>query len=204
PGRHYGFPPRHPKHLPNVIDEPSTFDYSPQHQSLCGLVFNEPVNNGPVFGPEWWKGDALLTGYSRGKLYRTRLVKTGAGYVAQNQLLACLNMLTVDACVSPKGDLVVAVHSGAPDWGSGPTGRGKLSRLSSGEPHQPQPVVAWAASPREVRIAFDRPLEQGQLTNLAARVQLEGGPYVRPGDRFELLRPGYVVVQQQLAAPRKD
>ena len=26
-GRHYGFPARHPMHLPNVIDEPSTFDY---------------------------------------------------------------------------------------------------------------------------------------------------------------------------------
>ena len=69
PGRHYGFPPRHPKHLPNVIDEPSVFDYGPQHQSTCGLVFNEPVNGGPVFGPAWWAGDALLTGYSRGKLY---------------------------------------------------------------------------------------------------------------------------------------
>src|SRR2546428_1506468 len=43
PGRHYGFPPRHPKHLPNVIDEPSVFDYAPQHQSTCGLCFNEPV-----------------------------------------------------------------------------------------------------------------------------------------------------------------
>ena len=36
-GRHYGFPPRHPKHLPNVIDEPSVFDYGPQHQSTCGI-----------------------------------------------------------------------------------------------------------------------------------------------------------------------
>ncbi|MBA3272487.1 MAG: hypothetical protein H0T11_01260, partial [Chthoniobacterales bacterium] len=27
PGRHYGFPPRHPKLLPDVVDEPSTFDY---------------------------------------------------------------------------------------------------------------------------------------------------------------------------------
>src|SRR5262249_16377155 len=26
-GRHYGFPPRHPKHLKGVIDEPSVFDY---------------------------------------------------------------------------------------------------------------------------------------------------------------------------------
>lgn len=34
-GKHYGFPPRHPKYLPNVIDEPSVHDYGPQrhHQS---------------------------------------------------------------------------------------------------------------------------------------------------------------------------
>src|SRR5262249_34969252 len=121
-GRHYGFPPRHPKHLKGVIDEPSLFDYGPQHQSACGLVLNEPVNKGPTFGPRQWRGDALVTGYSRGKLYRTRLAHTAAGYVAANQILACLNGLAVDACVSPKGDLVVAVHSGAPDWGSGPAG----------------------------------------------------------------------------------
>jgi glucose/arabinose dehydrogenase len=29
-GRHYGFPPRHPKYLPDVIDEPSVVDFSPQ------------------------------------------------------------------------------------------------------------------------------------------------------------------------------
>ena len=45
-GRHYGFPPQHPKHLPNVLDEPSVFDYGPQHQSTCGLRFNDPVNSG--------------------------------------------------------------------------------------------------------------------------------------------------------------
>ena len=59
-GRHYGFPPRHPKHLPDVTDEPSTFDYGPQHQSTCGLFFNEPVNGGPLFGPAWWRGDAFV------------------------------------------------------------------------------------------------------------------------------------------------
>ncbi len=64
------------------------FDYGPQHQSTCGLNFNEPVNGGPIFGPALWAGDALVTGYSRGKLFRTKLVKTPAGYVAQNQLLA--------------------------------------------------------------------------------------------------------------------
>src|SRR4029079_17736343 len=32
-GRHYGSPPGPPTPLPDVIDEPSTFDYGPQHQS---------------------------------------------------------------------------------------------------------------------------------------------------------------------------
>src|SRR5206468_2180021 len=80
PGRHYGFPPRHPKHLPDVIDEPSVFDYAPQHESTCGLVFDESVDKGPVFGPLWWAGDALVAGYSRAKLFRTKLARTPAGY----------------------------------------------------------------------------------------------------------------------------
>ncbi len=41
-GRHYGFPPRHPKWLPHVIAEPSVWDYAPQHQSVCGFRFNGP------------------------------------------------------------------------------------------------------------------------------------------------------------------
>ena len=40
-------------------------------------------------------------------------------------------MLAADACVSPRGDLVVAVHSGVPDWGSGPKGKGKLYKISN-------------------------------------------------------------------------
>src|SRR5207344_3316606 len=76
-GKHYGFPPRHPKHLPDVIDEPSVYDWGPQHQSICGINFNEPVvANGPTFGPKNWAGDLFAVGYSRGKLYRTKLVKT--------------------------------------------------------------------------------------------------------------------------------
>ncbi len=202
PGRHYGFPPRHPRHLPGVIDEPSVFDYAPQHQSTCGLNFNESVNQGPAFGPSWWAGDALVTGYSRGKLYRTQLVKSAGGYIARNNLLACLNMLAVDACVSPKGDLVVAVHSGPPDWGSGPTGHGKLYRIHYEGKGQPQPILAWSAGPREVRIAFDAPLEPAQLQNLARQVSIEYGKYVQPGDRFESQRPGYEVVRRQTITPR--
>jgi putative heme-binding domain-containing protein len=201
-GRHYGFPPRHPKHLPGVIDEPSVFDYGPQHQSTCGLNFNEPVNGGPVFGPKLWRGDALVSGYSRGKLYRTQLAPTTAGYVARNHLLACLNMLTVDACVSPTGDLVVAVHSGAPDWGSGPTGKGNLYKISYTGKYLANPTAIWPAGPREVRIAFDKPLDPLHLRDLAKKSVLEFGPYVRAGDRFESLRPGYAVVGMQQAAPR--
>jgi putative heme-binding domain-containing protein len=201
-GRHYGFPPRHPKHLPGVIDEPSVFDYGPQHQSTCGLVFNEPVHGGPVFGPKGWQSDALITGESRGKLFRTQLAHTPAGYVARNHLLACLNMLTVDSCVSPKGELVVAVHSGPPDWGTGPTGKGKLYKISYTGRSLAQPVAVWAAGPRELRVAFDRPLDPLHLRDLAAKAVIEYGTYARPGDRFEVLRPPYVVVQRQLATPR--
>lgn len=204
PGRHYGFPPRHPKHLPNVIDEPSVYDYGPQHQSICGLNFNDPINDGPVFGPSWWSGNALVTGYSRGKLYRTKLAKTSAGYIAQNQLLACLNVLTVDACVSPQGDLVMATHSGLPDWGSGPSGLGRLFKIAYTDNQQAQPVIAWAASPREVRVAFDRPLLPSQLAGLAAKAKITFGEFARAGDRFETIRPGYQEVSRQMATPRFD
>jgi putative heme-binding domain-containing protein len=201
-GRHYGFPPRHPKHLPSVIDEPSVFDYGPQHQSTCGLQFNEPIGGGPVFGPAAWRSDALVCGYSRGKLYRTQLVKTEGGYLARTQLLAALNMLACDACVSPRGDLVIAVHSGGPDWGSGPGGKGKLYKISYTGKGLAQPVLAWPHGPREVRVAFDRPVDPEHFKDLAARAVIEYGPYVSAGDRFEHLRPGYQVVQDQLEAPR--
>jgi putative heme-binding domain-containing protein len=203
PGRHYGFPPRHPSHLPGVIDEPSDYDYGPQHQSTCGLNFNSSPEGQPIFGPAWWCDDALVCGYSRGKLYRTRLVKTESGYVAQTAILACLNMLTADSCLSPEGDLLIATHSGLPDWGTGPQGEGVLYKISYVDRETPQPVAVWAASPQEVRIAFDRPLNPGQLKGLASRIRIEYGQHVRAGDRFESLRPGYQVVQDQLLATRR-
>ena len=201
-GRHYGFPPRHPRHLPDVIDEPSVFDYGPQHQSTCGLFFNRSVHGGPVFGPQSWSDDALVCGYSRGKLFRTKLVKTAAGYTAKTQLIACLNMLTADACVAPGGSLTVAVHSGGPDWGSGPDGLGKLYKVTYVERELPQPVIAFPSGPRALCIAFDRPLGALDLDELAKKTSITYGKYVRAGDRFESVRPGYAVVAQQLATPR--
>jgi putative heme-binding domain-containing protein len=203
PDRHYGFPPRHPVYLPNVIDEPSVFDYAPQHQSTCGLHFDEPAGGGTnVFGPEWWRGDAILAGESRGKIWRTKLVKTPAGYVAQNNLIACLRMLTLDAAPTPQGGLLITCHSGQPDWGTGPEGKGKLFLISYAVPSAPLPVAAYSAGPTEFRVIFDRPLDPVQFTNLARQASLEMGRYVTAGNRFETFHPGYKAVERQLQAPR--
>lgn len=203
-GRHYGFPPRHPRHLPGVIDEPSVFDYAPQHQSTCGLNFNEPVNGGPVFGPVWWDGDALVTGFTRGKIYRTKLVKTEAGYVAQNQQIAALQSMPSDVCVSPQGDLVIATHGGKPDWGNGPRGGGQLYKVRYAEPAAPQPVAAYCAGSTDLRVAFDRPIDPARLTNLARQTTLTASRFVVPGERYESLRPGYAVSKAQTSEPRQS
>ena len=203
--RHYGYPPRHPKLLPGVVDEPSTYDYTPQHQSICGLIFNEPLaDGGHAFGPNFWKGDAFTCGYSRGKLYRTQLAKTPTGYVADNRLIACLNMLTVDSCVTPDGSLVISTHSGGGDWGAGPGGDGKLYKVRYEDRHAPQPVAAWAAATNEVRIAFDRPLDPALLGGLTEQAKISYGEHVRAGDAFESHRPGYEVVARQIGTPRFD
>jgi putative heme-binding domain-containing protein len=203
-GRHYGFPPRHPRHLPNVIDEPSTFDYGPQHQSTCGLFFNESVNGGPTFGPKAWAGDVFVAGYSRGKIYRTQLIKSPNGYIARNQIFACTSMLPADCCLAPDGSMLIACHSGGPDWGSGPTGKGKLYKVSYTDKEHPQPVFAWAAGPREVRVEFDRPVDPALLRDVIAKTEITAGEYVRAGDRFESQWPGYAVVSMQHRTPRHD
>lgn len=203
PGRHYGFPPRHPKHLPNVIDEAAEMEYGPQHQSTVGLIFNEGVNGGPAFGPKHWESDAIVCGESRGKLYRTKLVKTSHGYVADNHLIACLGMLTVDSCVTPKGDLVIACHSGPPDWGTGPAGEGKLFKVRYARRDIPQVARAWASAPDEFRIAFDRALNTADWAGAREKIRIEAGKHVNAGDRYEVIRPGYQVVRDQMAAPRR-
>jgi putative heme-binding domain-containing protein len=202
-GKHYGFPPRHPKHLPDVRDEPAVIEYGPQHQSTVGMVFNESVNGGPPFGPAHWAGDAIVCGESRGKIWRTKLAKTPLGYVAQNHLIASLALLTVDACVTPQGDLLVACHSGPPDWGTGPAGEGRLFKIRFTGRSLPQPVQTWAAAPDEFRIAFDRPLDPAEWAHAREQVKVEAGAYVRAGDRFEVVRPGYQVVRDQMATPRR-
>jgi putative heme-binding domain-containing protein len=205
PGRHYGFPPRHPRLLPGVIDEPSVFDYGPQHQSTCGVHFNEPVGGGSaIFGPSWWRGDAFVAGESRGKIWRTKLVKTAAGYVAKNDLIACLAMLTIDAVPTPQGDLLVACHSGAPDWGTGPKGQGKVFKISYTDRDAPQPVLAYAVSPTETRVVFNRPIDPSRWRMLSTESRVTMGAHVAAGDRFESFVPGYQVVKEQGRVQRYD
>ncbi|MDP3073657.1 MAG: c-type cytochrome [Opitutaceae bacterium] len=201
-GRHYGFPPRHPVHLPNVIDEPSVWDYAPQHQSTCGFRFNGPTPGRGRFGPDFWGDDAIVTGESRGKLWRTKLAKTAAGYVARTDLIANLGLLAVDCAISPTGDLVVCCHTGAPDWGNGPTGEGRIFKISFSDRSAPQPVLTWPASETETVIAFDRPLAAAAWAEAAAHTKIDSGRYVSAADRLEAIRPGYAVVKAQQNEPR--
>ena len=203
PGRHYGFPPRHPRFLPHVIDEPSVWDYAPQHQSACGFRFNGPAPGRARFGPELWAHDALVTGESRGKLWRTHLLKTAAGYVARTEQFAALGMLVVDCAVSPAGDLVVCCHAGAPDWGEGPPGRGRLFKIHYADPAAPQPVLTYAAGEQETVIAFDRPLPADWAPGVGGQTRIEFGRYVAAADRWETFRPGYAVVKMQQEQPRR-
>lgn len=196
-GRHYGFPFRHEKHLPDVVDEPSVAEFGPQHQSSCGFCFNETRPGRARFGPPEWEGDAFVTGFSRGKLWRVVLAKTRAGYIGRPVLLASFRSLAVDVALSPKGDLVVACHGGKPDWGSGPNGEGKLWKLSWKDPQAAQPVIAWPSGPLEVNVAFDR-----APAGDAGAAAIESGEFVKAGDRFETIRPGYKVVAEQQRSPR--
>jgi putative heme-binding domain-containing protein len=201
PGRNYGFPPRHEKYLPNLISEPPVIGFGPQHQSACGFVFNEPKKGQGLFGPTWWRGDAFVAGESRGKIWRVRLVQTPQGYVGKETIIARLNMLTTDVAISPKGELYVSCHSGPPDWGTGPQGVGKLFKITYADTKAPQPVAAWAVGLQEVRLAFDRSIDASVTHDLVGR-QIEFGDYVRAGDRYEVLKPPYKVVEQQEATPR--
>jgi putative heme-binding domain-containing protein len=202
PGRHYGFPPRHPVLLPNVVDEPSVWNFAPQHQSACGFRFNGPFEGRGRFGPEFWADNAIVTGESRGKLWRTTLAKTPSGYVARTEQIASLRMLVVDCAIAPDGALVVCCHAGPPDWGSGPAAIGKLFKIRYTAQSTPQPLLTWPASSTETIVEFDRPLPKMDWSEAAAHSSIEFGHSVGTADRFEAFRPGYAVIQLQQAEPR--
>jgi putative heme-binding domain-containing protein len=203
PGRHYGFPPRHPRWLPDVVDEPSVWDYAPQHQSTCGFRFNGPAPGRGRFGPEAWADDAFTVGESRGKLWRTVLAKTEAGYVARAQLIGSLPLLAVDCAISPQGNLVVCCHTGKPDWGNGPKVEGRIFKISLTDKTAPQPVLVWPRSATETEIAFDRPVDLEAWERRSGGAVTEAGHYVSAADRLETMRPGYSVVAMQQRQERQ-
>ena len=200
-GRNYGFPPRHEKWLPDLVSELPVVGFGPQHQSSCGLVFNDSTTRQRRFGPEWWEGDALVAGESRGKIWRVKLVKTASGYIGQEFLLARLNMLATDVAIAPGGDLYVSCHSGKPDWGTGPNGTGKLFKISYRDLQAPQPVAVWPSGLMELTVAFDRAVD-ASVGNDPGAMKIEAGEFLRAGDRFESLKPPYRAVNRQAATPR--
>ncbi|HWN96562.1 MAG TPA: ThuA domain-containing protein [Methylomirabilota bacterium] len=221
-GRNYGFPPRHEQWLSNLVSESPVVALGPQHQSACGLVFNEPhaplnansaardakaiLPSAPaqgLFGPNAWEGDAFVAGESRARIWRVHFVKTASGYVGTVQTIARLSMLTMDMAISPRGELYVCTHSGAPDWGTGPKGAGKIFKITYKDSRAPMPLAASPSAPTEVRVAFDKPLHPDVTRSVvSSNATIEFGEYVSAGDRFEVLKPPYAVVQQQDATPR--
>ena len=190
PGRHYGFPFRHPKYAPDLVDEPSVVGFSPQHQSACGFRFNDQRANRKPFGPKHWNDNAIVTGFSRGKLWRVPLAKTRAGYVGKQIQFAAFESLLTDVAISPTGELLLTGHSGSPDWGAGPAANGHLYKVTF-DRSAPQPVTAWSAGPLEVKVAFDRPVALNELET----PEIEMGRYVWEGDQYEWIYPGYEVVK---------
>ncbi|HVV00093.1 MAG TPA: heme-binding protein, partial [Verrucomicrobiae bacterium] len=199
PGRNYGFPPPDEKWLPGLKSEPPVVGFAPQHESACGLIFNDPKPGQGLFGPRWWRGDAFVAGESRGKIWRVRLVKTSHGYVGRPFLIARLSMLTLDLAISPRGALYVCCHSGQPDWGTGPKGEGKIFKITYVNSRAPQPVLAWASDYTDVHIAFDRSVDSAFTRDLPGK-NIEFGEFVAAADRFEKLKPPYKVVTTQQAS----
>jgi putative heme-binding domain-containing protein len=221
-GRNYGFPPRHDQWLSNLVSELPVVAFGPQHQSACGLVFNEPhaplnpnsaardakailpsASAQGLFGPNSWEGDAFVAGESRARIWRVHLVKAASGYVGTVQTIARLSMLTMDVAISPRGELYVCCHSGPPDWGTGPKGDGKIFKITYKNSPAPMLLAASPSAPTEVRVTFDKPLHPDVPRSVvSSNATIEFGEYVSAGDRFEVLKPPYAVVQQQDATPR--
>ena len=88
---------------------------------------------------------------------------------------------------APDGGLVVACHSGGPDWGSGPTGKGKLFKITYTDPKHPQPVFVWPTGRARCASSSIGPCRPSCCTMCSTKTKLRAAEYVRAGDRFESL-----------------
>ncbi|MFT6863196.1 MAG: hypothetical protein ACJAVK_001757 [Akkermansiaceae bacterium] len=160
------------------------------------MHLNLPVNGGPVFAPDSCRGVAFVAGESRAKIWRTMLVKSEAGYLVQNELMASLNQLAVDLTIPPRRSLLIATHRGDSDWGTGPEGKGYIWGVEPLLEAPPRARAAWRESPDVFKVAWDQPLDEETGENMIAGATMTRVAYVRAGDRFENLWPGYEVVKQ--------
>ena len=180
------------------MDEPSVVDVGPMHQSMCGFFFNEPRPGFKTFGPAHWEDDAIVTGMSRGKLWRLPVAKTQEGYAGRAVLIGSVNLLPIDFCLSPAGDIVVACHGGKPDWGLGPVAEGRLYKISDDSPKEPRLSIVWPENLTQVVAAFSEPLP----ADATFKTDIVGGRYIRAGDEMEAYRPGYKIIsEEQKVAP---
>jgi hypothetical protein len=134
---------------------------------------------------------------------RSKTKCTSVGYVARNQTIARLGQLPTDCTLTPDGSLLVATHSGPPDWGTGPEGKGSLFKIRYSDALAAQPSQVFALSKTQFCIAMDRPLDANFLKQVAGSIELIGGPYVQAGDNYASLKPPYEVVKEQSKAPRE-
>ena len=70
---------RLPTLVPDVVGGACVGNYALRHQRTCGVRFNGHVAGRGRFGPEFWAGDAVVTGEASGWLWLTALVKTAVG-----------------------------------------------------------------------------------------------------------------------------
>jgi len=62
PGRHYGFPPRHPKYLPDVIDETKRVRLRTATPVQLRSSLQRAKWMGRICGRNAWQGDAIIAG----------------------------------------------------------------------------------------------------------------------------------------------
>ena len=206
PGRHYGFPPRHPEHPPGGRSTSRRCSTTPRSTSRpAASTSTSPVDGGPSLRPGVvGRATRSSAGYSRGKLYRTKLVKTRPAtwpHGPDRRPWACCPPTPASRRRATSSS---RAHSGGPDWGSGPDGKGKLYKVSHRD-RDPPPSRCWPG-----RAALTRPGSPSTgrstprtFTILPALRQSSSAPRRPRGIELETMRPGYAVVAAQLAQPRR-
>jgi len=132
----------------------------------------------------------------RGKLWRTKLAKTEAGYVAMSathRKRSPPHGRLRDLSAGRSGDLLPHRFAGLGQWTEG---EGRLFKVSFDQKEAASPVLTWPDSETGPVIEFDHPVEPPKT------ITIDSGRYVAAADRLEVMRPGYAVVRMQQSQVR--